>query len=269
MNDEPASEMGGSDKTPGAGDAGGAHGGGDESADGAGGAHGGDAHPSPDGSHPPPDGDVGLGLLDESMGPSSALAHLYRGELHRTKFWRERLDRTTNWAVILIAAVLTWSFSSASHPHYVVLVGVAALTVFLVVEARRYRGYDIWRSRVRDLQRNVFAPGLDPDREPAAGWRERLSQAYAEPEPTVTPEEAVAHRLRRIYLPLVAVVLVAWGIRVTAFAAVPWPDSAAVGSVPGLAVTAVVAGYALAAVVVAFRPRTWHGDEELRHDERA
>ncbi|MEZ3145323.1 DUF2270 domain-containing protein [Halobaculum sp. MBLA0143] len=210
-----------------------------------------------------------MGLLDEQMGPSSALAHLYRGELHRTKFWRERLDRTTNWAVILIAAILTWTFSAESHPHYVVLVGVAALTVFLIVEARRYRGYDIWRSRVRDLQRNVFAPGLDPDCEPSEGWRERLSAAYASPEPAVTAEEAVAHRLRRMYLPLVFVVLGAWVIRVTAFVAEPWPASAAVGDASGVVVTAVVAGYALVAVVVALRPRTWHGDEELRHDERA
>jgi uncharacterized membrane protein len=44
--------------------------------------------------------EVGEGLLDEGMGPSSAMAHLYRGEVHRMKFWRERLDRTTRWAVV-------------------------------------------------------------------------------------------------------------------------------------------------------------------------
>lgn len=27
--------------------------------------------------------------------PGSPLAHLYRGEIHRMKLWRERLDRTT------------------------------------------------------------------------------------------------------------------------------------------------------------------------------
>ncbi len=34
--------------------------------------------------------EVGEGLLEEDMGPSSAMAHLYRGEIHRMKFWRER-----------------------------------------------------------------------------------------------------------------------------------------------------------------------------------
>jgi uncharacterized membrane protein len=48
---------------------------------------------------------IGEGLLDEEMGPSSAMTHLYRGEIHRMKLWRQRLDRTTNWAVLLIAGV--------------------------------------------------------------------------------------------------------------------------------------------------------------------
>jgi uncharacterized membrane protein len=66
------------------------------------------------GDHPP-NARVGMGLLDIGMGPSSALAHLYRGELHRMKLWRERLDRTTNWAVPLMTAILTWAFSNETN----------------------------------------------------------------------------------------------------------------------------------------------------------
>lgn len=87
--------------------------------------------------------EVGEGLLDEEMGPSSAMAHLYRGEIHRMKFWRERLDRTTRWAVIVVAALITWAFASPDNPHYVLLVGVVTLGIFLTMEARRYRGYEI------------------------------------------------------------------------------------------------------------------------------
>nr|WP_265110485.1 DUF2270 domain-containing protein [Halosolutus halophilus] len=63
--------------------------------------------------------EVGAGLLDEQMGPSSAMAHLYRGEIHRMKYWRERLDRTSNWAVIVMSGVLTWGFSGSGRPHYI------------------------------------------------------------------------------------------------------------------------------------------------------
>ncbi|ADJ13990.1 DUF2270 domain-containing protein [Halalkalicoccus jeotgali] len=212
--------------------------------------------------------EIGKGLLEEEMGPSSAMAHLYRGEIHRMKFWRERLDRTTNWAVVVISAILTWSFSRSSTPHYVILLGIATLSVFLVIEARRYRGYDIWRSRVRTLQENVFAYGLDP----AAGvvdpnWRERLSRDYRTPTLKITAEEAIVHRLRRVYLPLFGVLGAAWVVRITAFDSGAWTDSAAVGMIPGWAVLVVVALFYLAATVAAVRPRTWHAKGELRSQD--
>ena len=213
-------------------------------------------------------GEVGRGLLDEGMGPSSSMAHLYRGEIHRMKFWRERLDRTTNWAVIIMGAILTWAFSNPSHPHYVLLFGAATLAAFTVIEARRFRGYDIWRSRVRTLQRNVFAYGLDP----AQGvdnldWRASLSRDYGVPTVRVSTEEAVAHRLGRVYLLLFTVVLGAWVARITAFAPRPWPRAAAVGAIPGTAVVAAVAAFYLGGLVVAFRPRTWHVEHEIRPKE--
>src|SRR6056297_2003714 len=209
--------------------------------------------------------DIGRGLLEAEMGPSSSLAHLYRGEIHRMKFWRERLDQTTYWAIVIMSAILTWTFSSRNNPHYVLLLGVAALTAFLIIEARRFRGYDIWRGRVRTFQKNVFAYGLDP----SAGledpnWREKLSRDYRQPVIKISLEEAIAHRLRRIYLVLFSITLSAWVVRIAAFDTRPWPESAAVGDIPGLAVTAAVAAFYLLAVFVAMRNRTWQSEDELR-----
>ncbi|WP_459191955.1 DUF2270 domain-containing protein [Halosimplex sp. J119] len=211
---------------------------------------------------------VGSGLLDEEMGPSSAMAHLYRGEIHRMKFWRERLDRTTNWAVIVIAALLTWAFSSPNNPHYIVLIGVATLTVFLVIEARRYRGYDIWRSRVRTLQENVWAYGLDPEGGVAdEEWRVRLGDDYRTPTLKIAAEEAIAHRLRRVYLPLFVVLLAAWIVRITAFAPERWTETAAIGTIPGPVVVGLVGAFYAVALAIAFRPRTWHARGELRAED--
>ncbi|WP_277556107.1 DUF2270 domain-containing protein [Halobaculum limi] len=216
----------------------------------------------------PGDPRVGEGLLDASMGPSSAFAHLYRGELHRMKLWRERLDRTTNWAVILLAAVLTWAFTSTSNPHYVILVGNLAVGLFLVIEARRYRAYDVWRSRVRTIQQHVWARGLDPERPLTdANWRRDLAEDYDQPTLKITAEEAIAHRLRRVYLPLFAILNGAWVLRVTAFTAEPWPASAAIGMIPGLVVAGAVGVAMLAASVVALRPRTWYSTGELRTED--
>ncbi|WP_435102577.1 DUF2270 domain-containing protein [Halarchaeum sp. P4] len=212
--------------------------------------------------------DVGKGLLDEEMGPSGAMAHLYRGEIHRMKYWRERLDKTTNWAVIVMAAILTWAFSSPDNPHYIVLIGVATLTVFLVIEARRYRGYDIWRSRVRILQENVWSVGLDPTKDVAnPEWREKLSDDYRAPAIKITAEEAIAHRLRRIYLPMLSIMLAAWVVRITAFSPESWIQTAAIGMISGPLVVAFVAVFFVGTLAVACRPRTWHAKGELR-DER-
>lgn len=198
------------------------------------------------------------------MGTSSSLAHLYRGEIHRMQFWRERLDQTTYWAIVVMSAILTWTFSSRTNPHYILLLGMAAVTAFLVIEARRFRGYDVWRGRVRMLQKNTFAYGLDPaDGLDDPMWRTELSQDYRTPTIKISAEEAIAHRLRRVYLLLFTIMLGAWIIRVSAFATRSWPASAAIGQIPGLVVTGTVAVFYLIAVCIAVRPRTWRAKDEL------
>lgn len=80
----------------------------------------------------------------------------------------------------------------------------------------------------------------------------------------ISAEEAIAHRLRRVYLPLLAVLLAAWLVHITAFDPGPWTASAAVGMIPGEAVIAVVGLFYLGAVIAAVRPRTWYARGELR-----
>ena len=208
---------------------------------------------------------LGRGMFEEEMGPGSSMAHLYRGEVHRMKFWRERLDRTTNWAVTILTAILTWAFTG-NNPHYIVLIGMVMLTVFLVIEARRYRGYDLWRSRVRLMQENVFANALDPSTEiNDPEWRRELSEDYRRPKIKISFEEALAHRLRRVYLPLLTVLLAAWFIRITAFMqAAHWPASAAIGAIPGVVVTGLIVMFFVGTTAIACRPRTWKANGELR-----
>jgi uncharacterized membrane protein len=167
-----------------------------------------------------------------------------------------------------MAAILTWAFSQETNPHYVILIGNAAVVLFLTIEARRYRAYDIWRSRVRSLQRNVWAIGLDPTRSLGdERWRQKLAADYAEPTLKITMEEAVAHRLRRVYLPLFTILNGAWLLRVTAFTDATFPASARIGVLPGVVVTGLVAALMLGAAAVSLRPRTWHASDELREKD--
>lgn len=194
--------------------------------------------PSEDKSPPTNDANVGKELAADSSEVGSILGHAYRGELDRETTWRTRLDQTTSWGVTVVAAILTWAFSSPDNPHYILLVGMFAVTLFLGIEARRYRDYDVYRSRVRLYQQNLLADVLDPSQGlEHEEWREELSRDYRLPTLKVTVQEAVGNRLRRIYLPVLVVLLIAWVFRITAFSPGENPiRTASVAVIPGGAV---------------------------------
>lgn len=217
----------------------------------------------------PDEAHVGKAIDDDPSYLSAILGHAYRGELDRETTWRSRLDQTTTWTVTIMAAILTWAFSSPENPHYIVLVGVVVATVFLLIEARRYRDYDVYRSRIRLFQQNLFAPALDPDRGlEHSDWRAELSEDYRRPTVKISLREAIANRLRRIYAALLGVLLAAWLVRVTAFAPTQASiDDAAVGSVPGAVVVTIVAAYFLAVGALTIWPREREAKEEFREGE--
>ena len=69
----------------------------------------------------------------------SALVHFYRGEMYRSQVRRTRLDTTTNWAVVGTAAMITFTFGEAVHPHIILLLSNLVIAIFLCQEARRFR----------------------------------------------------------------------------------------------------------------------------------
>jgi len=110
---------------------------------------------------------------------------------------------------------LTWAFSSSDNPHYILLIGIVVVTVFLGIEARRYWDYDVFRARVPDASgesaRNC--PG------PVTGRRtHRLASRTGSGLPRARGESIdaggpLANRLRRVYLALLGILLVTWIFR--------------------------------------------------------
>lgn len=193
------------------------------------------------------------------------MANMYRGELGRTTAWRTRIDRTTNWAIVVTATLLTWAFSTDTRPHYVLLVGIVMVTVFLGIEARRYRVYDIWRSRIRLLEENVFANALKPAGAEQADWRELLGEDLREPTVKTPAIEAISRRLRRVYFPLISVLVGAWIVRLTVFPTDPtgFIARAAIGEVSGAVVVGGVGLFYFAVVAVTFWPGKRRAKGEL------
>ena len=74
---------------------------------------------------------------------TTAMVHFYRGEIQRSNTWRNRLDTTTNWAVLTTGATLSFVFSSPSNPAFVIPINSILVAFFMFMEARRYRYYEV------------------------------------------------------------------------------------------------------------------------------
>ncbi|MGR3625247.1 MAG: DUF2270 domain-containing protein, partial [Limimaricola sp.] len=120
--------------------------------------------------------EIRQGLSSAEMG---ALAHLWRGEVYRSTIWRTRLDTTTNWAVVTLGIALSIAFASReASPLPLVLVGILIL-FFLMLEARRYRYFNVWRARCRWLETHFYAPMLqDGNLRLGEGRQKELAEDY-------------------------------------------------------------------------------------------
>ena len=112
---------------------------------------------------------------------TTAMVHLYRGEVTRANVWRQRLDNTTNWAVITAGAAITFALGNPNNHHGVIILNTLLITLFLYVEARRYRYYELFASRIRLMETDFFAAMLVPPFGPAADWAESLAENLLHP----------------------------------------------------------------------------------------
>lgn len=197
----------------------------------------------------------------------AVLVHFYRAVVSHADVWRQRMDATTNWAAATTAAMVTFSFGDRAAPHMVLLLTVGFNMIFLLMESRRYQVYDLWRRRFRTLNQYLIAPVLTPLHGPdTAAIQENLARVAADlgrTVPHLSLLDAVGYRLRRNYVYLIGLALVAWVTRLAfqPYTAADWDDlvaRAAIGSIPGGVIMTTVAVYALACLILAARAPSEH-----------
>ncbi|PCR90055.1 DUF2270 domain-containing protein [Natrinema ejinorense] len=180
------------------------------------------------------DQEIGATVAGDTDSLLGVLPHFYRGEVSQATNAQDRIDRTTDWAITLLAAVLSLVFSSRNMPAFLLLIGMFVLSIFLFFEVRRYRFYDHWRARVRFVQENVFANALEPTGVEHPAWREELSDDLRHPTFKVSNREALSRRIRRVYGLLFSVAVVGWVFKVTLFTPEQrWTEAAELPGVPG------------------------------------
>jgi len=140
---------------------------------------------------------------------TTAMVHFFRAEVQRANVWRQRLDTTTNWAVVTTGAAISIAFAQSGN-HVVILLNILLVTIFLLIEARRYRYYELWSYRVRLMETDFFAAMLVPPFHPAADWAEALSESLLHPHFPISTLESIGRRLRRNFLYIYGVIGAAW-----------------------------------------------------------
>jgi uncharacterized membrane protein len=141
---------------------------------------------------------------------TTAMVHFFRAEVTRTNVWRQRLDTTTNWAVVTTGAAVSIAFTNLETFADVILLNILLITMFLWIEARRYRYYELWSERVRLLETDFFAAMLVPPFAPSADWAESLAESLLQPDFPISMLEALGRRVRRNYWWLFIAVMLAW-----------------------------------------------------------
>jgi uncharacterized membrane protein len=172
--------------------------------------------------------------------------------------------------------MLSVSLSTPTSHHGLLLFAMLLVTLMLAIEARRYRFFDVYRARVRLLERSYFAQVFDPDAAPREDWSKLLAADLRKPLFQIRFRVALSRRLKRNYCWMYLILLLAWILRISS-ARLQAPGekldflqtfgeilgNASLGPVPGGGVVAMVALFYAVVVIATLRKESPTG--ELAH----
>jgi len=195
----------------------------------------------------------------------TTMTHFHRAEIARMAGWRDRLDRTSNWALTVVAAMLSVSLSTATAHHGVLLFAMLLVLLLLWIEARRYRFFDFYRARVRQFERHYFAQIFSPQPDFASDWLLIVGESLRAPKFLVSKRVALARRLRRNYIYLFLILLLAWVLKISTpslqvegvtagfvGSVREAVHGAALGPIPGVVIVTLVAAFYVGLLVTAY-----------------
>lgn len=195
--------------------------------------------------------------------------HYYRAEVYRETNWRNRLDVTTNWSIIVTAAILSFVFTNAAVPHAVILINFLIVWFFLYTESRRFRYYTVLKQRTRILEKQLLAPIFAGSNTPfmEKGWKDELIKSFRDPHVVMSRLESVAWRLRRTYIFIFPLLFLAWLAKIQTL---PQPaytfsdmlQNAKLWFVPGIAVFVFfVSAIIFTSAIALYIPHASHADD--------
>jgi uncharacterized membrane protein len=180
----------------------------------------------------------------------TVMAHFYRGELGRIMVWRQRLDITTNWAIVASTGIITFVLGHEEATHLLFLFVFILVFLLLIIESRRYRYYDAFRARVRMLEAHVLAPVSMRKTDILQGdWNRVLSEDLIIPSFKISRGTAILRRFRRNYIWIFLILFCAWMFKIWSIAT---PNHSAAGLLAAIAKDQPLPLPALVAVLLLF-----------------
>src|SRR5258707_5295458 len=166
-----------------------------------------------------------------------AIGHLCGGKVYRLTIWGARVDNTTNWSIVTMGIALSTTFSSPeASPLPLVLVGLL-IAVFLGIEARRYRYFNVWRAPPRWVEMKFYAPIFTGEARDD-NWQAILARDSTAPRHHISFFRAAGRRLGRNYVWILAIQALAYYGKIAihptpAATLAEFSDRATVGPIPG------------------------------------
>ena len=190
--------------------------------------------------------------------PVAATVHIYRGLMDRSSTWRLRIDNPTNWAILTCGTSVSFSLSDETHSHAVLLLIMLFTVMFVIVEARRTRYYDLWSSWLRLLETEYIAPILQDNCVTANDtWQELIVRDLGYPHFKATFWRMVQRRMRDHYMAIYLFLLLSWLLKLLLHPAAhvqcldqSFVCHATVGPLPGAVVMAIVGCFYLALISI-------------------
>lgn len=178
--------------------------------------------------------------------------------MDRATTWRMRIDNPTNWAIVSCGTTVSFVLSDDSHSHAVLLLVMLFAIMFLAIEARRTRYYDLWSSWLRLLETEYLAPILQDNCVTADDtWQQLIVRDLGYPHFKATYWGMVQRRLRDHYMAIYLFLLLSWLLKLlqpptdlTACASDTFVCHATVGPIPGAIVIGGVGCFYLALMII-------------------
>jgi uncharacterized membrane protein len=177
--------------------------------------------------------------------------------------------------------MLSLTFSTPTAHHSVLLFGMLLVLLLVLIEARRYRFFDVYRRRVRAMERNYYAQVFNPTADVAPHWARGLGEDLQRPSFVISHRQAMSRRLKRNYIWMFLLLALAWALKIStgrshaigeagaqAGVAQSWYAGADIGPLPGMLVIAAVVifyGWLLYTAFWLYRGRADADDDGMVH----